>query len=433
MRTRLAAKLCIAAVLFLGALPARAEVTCLERLPVQDGARVLWIGNSLVGGGSTEGIAGWVQHALGQGQEPTDIQIGRMTLWGLGLYHHYTADSYVWTKHNNPHYYTNLDPTDRTAVQMIRDGLDGKPWDVVFLQDYTHDGKPEQAGTLFKYARKFDLLIRQCGGQPVFFMRWSDNPYVFEGLTPKEGGWSQRQTPSLVENYTRIGRELGDPVVPLAVIWRDLYENPPAALTFHEDNGKYATYPVKAPEGGPPAREKFLYRGDNIHQAASGEAVNTYAFYAMLTGRSPEGLPLTFDDYDENANPEVDAAIEQRVWKHLAERVGRAGESSGKANAAYDAATGDLTVTISGRVIGLRVGTPGFGDGKGKLLHGAFKLGEYGPVQSDTEVLAYYAEDGLPPGTYQLAGAVQPGTPVEEVFFAFTPATGPTGQGIPTQ
>ncbi len=407
-------KIVTAIVVALIVLEASVAAAGEAKLPLRNGSRVLYIGNSLTGGGPG-GIGGYVEAALEAGYLPEsplagthlpDIHTRRLSKWGKGLDVHYAVENYVSDK-SNPDYYTDLPDKKLNAIQQIRAGLDGEPWDVVVLQGWRFDSD-EDPRELFNYVRRFDQVIRQANAQTVLMMRWPVNP------NEKHRKYSRAQGQRLIENYTRIGRELGAPVVPLCVIWTSLSQNPPR------------------PDLGP----SFLW-GDLVHQNEIGKAVNAYTFAAVFSRRSPVGLRLSYRGYDETEDPGLDRALEERVWKVLRERKPWAGNpdyrpppASGSASATYDPADGSVRITIRGEASGVRFGSPGFGLGKGLLRESAAKVGGAGPVQSDTEIIAWYDPDGLEPGSYDLGPLVKPGSPAEDLLLSCTPREGPSATGL---
>jgi len=86
--------------------------------------------------------------------------------------------------------------------------------------------------------------------------------------------WDFRWRPFIAElaaSYDEIGRELGIPVIPAGLVYRDCNLAPP-----HGETPFWLTASPEHPEG-------------DLHENEKGTAVNTYATFAMLTGRNPLG------------------------------------------------------------------------------------------------------------------------------------------------
>lgn len=110
---------------------------------------------------------------------------------------------------------------------------------------------PMAAAAEFKeYARRYDKIIRDNGGVPVFFMTWA--------YTGQPG-----MTKPLAEAYTDIANELDDLVVPVG-------------LAFERSLRTRPDYPMLI--------------SDDRHPTRAGTYLIACTFYAALTGKSPVGL-----------------------------------------------------------------------------------------------------------------------------------------------
>jgi hypothetical protein len=196
---------------------------------VKDGDAVFFVGNSFFGW-EDRPLAEWVA-ALGRAVAPPvrletagDIVFGNMPL-GDFLQH-----------------------------QATRAALASRKYKVYVLQGEEFepvDGKP----AFHQAVRDFNKAIVAAGGRTVLFMTWEFQfrPFLTE----------------LAASYDQIGAELGIPVVPVGLIYKDCDRTP---------------YLGASP---------YWLTGGDLHQNEKGSAVNTYATFSLLTGRDPGGANFT--------------------------------------------------------------------------------------------------------------------------------------------
>jgi hypothetical protein len=135
-----------------------------------------------------------------------------------------------------------------TALEDIRQGQ----WDVVVLQDDLNMDWPGRAAEFYEYGRKFDQAIKQAGAETVFYMVY---PYRDSKVTTTE---------EIAAAYSKIGKDLGDKVAPVALAFnRSLKERP----------------------------DLDLYALDGEHPSWAGIYLEDCVLYATIFGRSPVGLP----------------------------------------------------------------------------------------------------------------------------------------------
>jgi hypothetical protein len=150
--------------------------------------------------------------------------------------------------------------------------LDESDWDIVVLQGYSNGPIGETTAENFRVAaREAAASIRADGAEPVFFMTWaySDMPQM---------------TAQLDVAYSAIGEELGAKVVPVGLAFsRVTMERPAIGLRIE----------------------------DKKHPTLAGTYLAACVFYAVLTQRSPEGLP-----YNAGLPADV-AAYLQRVAQEV--------------------------------------------------------------------------------------------------------------------
>ena len=109
--------------------------------------------------------------------------------------------------------------------------------------------------------REFNRAITAAGGRTVLFLTW-------------EFPW-RRFLDQLAASYDEIGRELGIPVIPVGLVYRDSARAP-----FPHESPFWLTADSGHPQG-------------DLHENEKGSAVNAYATFALLTGRNPLGKSFT--------------------------------------------------------------------------------------------------------------------------------------------
>lgn len=150
---------------------------------------------------------------------------------------------------------------DGKALKAIQ----SRKWDFVVLQEVS--GGPVAArDQMFEYARKFDAAIRNQGAKTLLYMTWA---------------WPKPDNqPAITSAYQKLGKELKAQVVPVGVAWD-------ATLKKHPEIG--------------------LFAKDNHHPSPAGSYLAACAFYAVMYGRSPGGLPSIVKDLKD-----ADAALLQK-------------------------------------------------------------------------------------------------------------------------
>ncbi len=247
-----------------------AVVPTASQIPIQDGPtkNILFIGNSLIGA-KNGGLPAYIEAACNASSPAVDFEWDVSLEWGKPLAYH----------------------VDNGALDVIRNGS----WDIVVLQGFSNDEySPEE---FYAAVRTLNQAIQDIGALPVLFMRWPANPNKLGGLTKYDD-----QVRKLDEHYTCIGAEIGAPVVPIALMWKELTHNPPP--------GSYAL--------------DYLY-GDDVHQSEIAKWVNAYAFYSMFTHRVPTGVSFSMPTVPSDGTMYSPTATEQArfqeaVWGIIQQR-----------------------------------------------------------------------------------------------------------------
>jgi hypothetical protein len=202
---------------------------------IQDGDAVFFVGNSFFGWQDRK-LAEWVA-ALGRAvTPPIHIEVGSDIVFG-----------------NTPLAGFLDHPATRAA-------LASRKYKVFVLQGEEFEPVDHKAA-FHQAVRDFYRAISAAGGRTVLFMTWDFRwrPFIAE----------------LAASYDEIGRELGIPVIPVGLIYRNCGRSPP-----HGETPFWLTADTEHPDG-------------NLHENEKGTAVNAYATFAMLTGRNPHGRNFT--------------------------------------------------------------------------------------------------------------------------------------------
>lgn len=278
-----------------------AVVPTASQIPIQDGPtkNILFIGNSLIGA-KNGGLPAYIEAACNASAPTVDFEWDVSLEWGKPLAYH----------------------VDNGALDVIRNGS----WDIVVLQGFSHDEySPEE---FYAAVRTLNQAIQDIGALPVLFMRWPANPNKLGGLTKYD-----EQVRKLDEHYTFIGAEIGAPVVPIALMWKELTHNPPT--------GSYAL--------------DYLY-GDDVHQSEIAKWVNAYAFYSMFTHRDPTGVSFSMptvpsDGTMYSPTPAEQARFQEAVWGIIQQREDWAAQQdylrAEPASLTFAAGAGSQQVTLS--------------------------------------------------------------------------------------
>jgi hypothetical protein len=222
---------------------------------LEDGDHLFYVGNSFIG--SEGGLNNHFRRMITSASPPLTISDTSLIFWGQGLNRMYTGD----------------------VVREIESGGS----DIVVVTS----GPVEMLN-------RFKTAIEPTGAQMAVHMTWGRNPTI------NEGGLAsfREQTQNLVVTMREFEHETGIPVVPCGLIFYDLVVDPPDVAGLRLD---------------------WVFMGENIHQNHIGTMANATAHYAVLTGRSPVGLPM-WDPYP----PELVQAVQERAWHIVKEwKAGR--------------------------------------------------------------------------------------------------------------
>ncbi|MBD3241145.1 MAG: hypothetical protein GF331_11210 [Chitinivibrionales bacterium] len=198
-----------------------------SQYPIEDGARILFIGNSLTNNGG--GLDNWVE-AAGQADNPSiTIEANRSIRFATELSGIYN---------------------DGAARNEISTG----DYDIVVLQGW--DDPILQPDSFHKYIDLFAIDIRDAGAEPVLFMTW---PIM------NHGGWALT---ALINQYDQAGARIGAPVVHCGTVWWGMRRRVPPGFGIDTT---------------------FLF-ADAIHPSNEGQFLNSLCFYAFFTRKDPTGV-----------------------------------------------------------------------------------------------------------------------------------------------
>ena len=106
---------------------------------------------------------------------------------------------------------------------------------------------------------------------------------------------------ALASSYDETGGELGIPVIPIGLIYKDCDRR-----SYRNAAPYWLTASAEKPAG-------------DLHQNEKGTAVNTYATFAMLTGRDPMGV--TFEAPGNTNSNDAMKYFSAMAWARVAPRL----------------------------------------------------------------------------------------------------------------
>ncbi len=216
---------------------------------LHQGDRILFVGNSKVG--SEGGLHNHFRRTLGRADDPMTIGCSWISMYGQ----------------------TTL--SDMYTGELVDSITSGRS-DIVIVSSGSETAMDS-----------FARLITDRGKTMVLYATWADNPF----LPP--GTWSrfEADTRKTADHTRKFGDDHKVPIIPAGLIYYDLLAKPPAWKGLRPD---------------------FLFVPGSSVQNDLGTLVNVSATYAVLTGKSPVGLPM-WDVFPED----LVTAIQHRVWEVL--------------------------------------------------------------------------------------------------------------------
>jgi hypothetical protein len=173
---------------------------------------------------------------------------------------------------------------DQWALGTAVRAVDAGGWRVVVLQQGP-SSLPDSRVLLREWTRRFADRITSRGGRPALYMVW---PSV-----SRAGDFDR-----VVESYTLAAQDVGGMLFPVGEAWRAAWRRDPNLA---------------------------LYSPDGLHPSAEGSYLAAIVIHAVLSGRSPVGLPTTLrleNGGRVQINPAV-AAILQAAAAEANERFAR--------------------------------------------------------------------------------------------------------------
>jgi hypothetical protein len=127
-------------------------------------------------------------------------------------------------------------------------------WSIVVLQQGP-SALPESQVLLRAYTRRFDQQINRIGARTALYMVWpaADRRTDFDGV---------------IRSYAAAAREVGGLLLPVGEAWRTAWRRD---------------------------EQLELYSADGFHPSPLGAYLAALVIYQQLSGRSPIGLPSTFE------------------------------------------------------------------------------------------------------------------------------------------
>jgi hypothetical protein len=213
---------------------------------IRNGDSILYVGNSYIG--TEGGLNNHFARMMGEVTPTMEIHTNSHIFWGQGLQRMYTDE-------------VRADIADHKYDMVV---VTSGPTEL--LQQFRED-------------------IQAAGSEMMVHMTWGRNPTINE-----EGiAGYRKQTIEIVETMRAFESSTGVPIAPCGLVFYDLIVDPPAVEGLRQD---------------------WVYMVENIHQNHLGTMVNAATHYAVMTGRSPVGLPM-WDPYPK----ELVKAVQERAWK----------------------------------------------------------------------------------------------------------------------
>jgi len=208
--------------------------------------RVLFVGNSYTGVNDLPSLVRALA-AADRGARP--VAIARALQGGAQLQWHWTGKG----RGGKPM---------RSDVRAV---IDKGNFDFVVIQEQSQMSAILPAVTL-KYARLLCQAVRKRGAMPVMYMTWARKGVMKDPRGGSHPAWTpERMQAAIAATYTRAGKEGRALVAPVGLAWAAVRK----------------------------ARPKLaLHARDGSHPSIHGSYLAACVFHAVLTGRTPVGLPV---------------------------------------------------------------------------------------------------------------------------------------------
>lgn len=166
-----------------------------------------------------------------------------------------------------------------------QDAIQSGMYDVFILQGEDTEPIDDKQG-FFRAVRDYHSAITAKGGRVMLFMTWDWR---------WSGGPDSMDYEALRSAYDEIGAKLDIPVIPVGTIYNDTEKDPYLGMS------------------------KWFLTADDLHQVASGSAVNAYATFGMLTGIDAMGVD--FDAPNNDNTPGMLKYCSDKAWPRVLERL----------------------------------------------------------------------------------------------------------------
>jgi len=140
----------------------------------------------------------------------------------------------------------------------VAKALGAAKWDFVVLQGQSVE-PTDYTENFLEYGRRLDGEIRKHGARTVLFLTWAA---------------AGRPQAPMTYAYRQLARETGATVAPVGVAFATELR-----------------------------RGRILLAGDDVHPNLAGSYLAACVLYAVVTGRSPVGLPYRFDAERQGSRP----------------------------------------------------------------------------------------------------------------------------------
>lgn len=137
--------------------------------------------------------------------------------------------------------------------ESTRSKMRSRSWDFISLQERS-GGPLENLESFWEHARLLDAEIRKLGAKTIFYLTWAKRDRPADQVR-------------LTDAYRRMALELDAILAPVGIAWEKA-KNIDSDLNLHHKDGR--------------------------HASPAGAYLTACVFYAVITGKSPEGLPESF-------------------------------------------------------------------------------------------------------------------------------------------
>ena len=206
--------------------------------------RVLFVGNSYT---YVNDLPSMIQALAAADRGARPVEISRVLKGGAQLQWHWTGKG----RGGKP---------VKTHARAV---IEKRRFDFVVIQEQSQMPALNPAVTV-RYAELLCQAVRKRGAMPVMFMTWARKGAMKDPRGGKPPWPPEKMQAALAATYIQAGKQGHALVAPVGLAWAAVRKGRP---------------------------EMVLHKGDGSHPGAHGSYLAACVFHAVLTGRTPVGLP----------------------------------------------------------------------------------------------------------------------------------------------